>query len=1308
MEPLFIIEPHSKSSQQRLSWQPNGGNYLAIYGGNMVSVYDRDGNCLDKVDLGGLCQLGVWDSDGDLFAVIYGSSSVLLWNAASRRNHTLEIGLKDVATFVSWAVSQALLAIGTEKGNLLLYSARTGRKIPVLGKHNKRITCGSWSEEFLALGSEDKSLSISTLDGDTIHTLNLRSQPSLIKFTNLKFQESKVKNMNTLSVVIGRKTLLILNLDDYENPQELAFQQKYGMIVGYEWFGDDNIGVAFSNGFFVAVSARNDHIGQELYQSREFSNILNDMSISNTLNRIALIGDDSVKFKDTENLKLPIKSIVVNNENIEFASWSEDGRILAVSSSETGRVYAYMTKLPNLCAAFGPYLLILAGFKKLELHRQSKPGSMSELKIDKEADFLHIGPSYLGFGLGNRVWYFFYEDRKITMVTEKNYNGVVVDVLTNIEYTAVSCSDKVYIHKVESVENDEIQIYPNDEFANFAVTAHALTSTCLIYSLENGNVHFINVTEAVQVTTLNHHCGIVELSVSPSGYLTCFQDTCGNTFIHDFVTNELTKLEFKNIDSFLWEHGEFRRKIFVTVIDKTAKYFAYQEEGEESPYILEVAEQTLGENFVFHLCSAQLFQCGDGGKVITTQTPYHPSRLEKSKKDPERKIRLLINMGEYQRAINLCHEVGCKDKIKEIAENALKMFDFDNAVNAFTQINDIKTAMTIKKFTHLENEFLLKGQVAVVLKKFDTAEAMFLQSDPIYALRLRAALQQWDRALILAKQHSPSEVPLVSYELAKQLEFSGDYLEAKIYYEAALRFELSEEKYSKCLAGLARSLLKCDEFQQGLKYAHKVKEEQQIEEIAEILEEKKHNSEACSFYERAGNWNKAAFLCVHLKLWSKLRDIIKTADSPKIHAFYAKALEQEKDYRNATEHYLKSGDELSAVRILVEKMKDIESAVKVYNNHRNVEIASLIANAYAEAKDIKLAIKYMITAHRRNDAIDLAKKSNCLSIFNELADIDGTTEDFLELAINFELNGNRLEAGKYYAKAKRFDKALSTLLNDISNVECVEEAVRIVVLCKDTYVVDKTITIFRDEPNCQRYLPELYSAKGDFSEAANVAFRLAETEQRNGNYKIARAVLIDSIRRLRASNLSVPLDLIRTLELVHSYLLVRIHLQKSNHLAAAQMLLRVSRSLSKFQRHAVHILTTAVLECQRAGLRKSAYSIAAMLLNSKSKEQIDKKYKLKIENAARKPPREEDQEDEDLTPCPYCGEMCFVTSLACEGCKNTIPMCIATGYHVTKHDLVVSPCCSFPAKQDALVDLVSINNCCPLCETIINVDDIHY
>ena len=38
-----------------------------------------------------------------------------------------------------------------------------------------------------------------------------------------------------MSVNVGRQTLFLFNIDDPDNPVELAFQQRYGMIVSYKW-----------------------------------------------------------------------------------------------------------------------------------------------------------------------------------------------------------------------------------------------------------------------------------------------------------------------------------------------------------------------------------------------------------------------------------------------------------------------------------------------------------------------------------------------------------------------------------------------------------------------------------------------------------------------------------------------------------------------------------------------------------------------------------------------------------------------------------------------------------------------------------------------------------------------------------------------------------------------------------------------------------------------------------------------------------------------------------------------------------------
>lgn len=64
------------------------------------------------------------------------------------------------------------------------------RRIPILGKHNKRISGGAWSSgDLLALGSDDKTLSINNADGDTLRIIQLRAEPVQIKFSEMKTDE---------------------------------------------------------------------------------------------------------------------------------------------------------------------------------------------------------------------------------------------------------------------------------------------------------------------------------------------------------------------------------------------------------------------------------------------------------------------------------------------------------------------------------------------------------------------------------------------------------------------------------------------------------------------------------------------------------------------------------------------------------------------------------------------------------------------------------------------------------------------------------------------------------------------------------------------------------------------------------------------------------------------------------------------------------------------------------------------------------------------------------------------------------------
>ena len=81
------------------------------------------------------------------------------------------------------------------------------------------------------------------------------------------------------------------------------------------------------------------------------------------------------------------------------------------------------------------------------------------------------------------------------------------------------------------------------------------------------------------------------------------------------------------------------------------------------------------------------------------------------------------------------------------------------------------------------------------------------------------------------------------------------------------------------------------------------------------------------------------------------------------------------------------------------------------------------------------------------------------------------------------------------------------------------------------------------------------------------------------------------IPELQQEGIKAPSEMGQNLMLLHSYLLIKIQVKRGEHMKGARMLIRVANHISKFPAHTVTILTSAVIECHRAGLRNSAFKL---------------------------------------------------------------------------------------------------------------------
>ena len=141
-----------------------------------------------------------------------------------------------------------------------MYNKKTRKKIPVLGKHPKRITCGAWGDtNQLVLGSTDSTLTVSNDTGDTLEQTQLKRAPTSMCFVGCKRARAggsaasppgrradESPHESVVAVNLSGKSMLLYSLGDPDRPVELAFQAKYGKIVVHRPFGDRYLLLGFS------------------------------------------------------------------------------------------------------------------------------------------------------------------------------------------------------------------------------------------------------------------------------------------------------------------------------------------------------------------------------------------------------------------------------------------------------------------------------------------------------------------------------------------------------------------------------------------------------------------------------------------------------------------------------------------------------------------------------------------------------------------------------------------------------------------------------------------------------------------------------------------------------------------------------------------------------------------------------------------------------------------------------------------------------------------------------------------------------
>ncbi|KAL6725901.1 hypothetical protein Aduo_007922 [Ancylostoma duodenale] len=585
-----------------IAWRPNGNTLAMASANKSVILYDRKGAINDVLDVTGNVIGMSWDKEGDVLGILTdGSSQALLWNINTRNAEPLEtaMGARELPLCLVWSTVSSLLVIGNNNGNLFIYNHKLSRKIPVLGKHQRKIIgVAMTKQDQILCCSDDNSITLSSSDGETLRTLTLSSEPDELKIGEVKRPGGNVDTV--VSAVLGKKTLFLSTLTDKpkdteneaDNSMNLQFQEKYGNIVAHVWYNDGYMIVGFEKGFVVCISAHPSEMGQEIFSVAEYKTYLAAVAASQAFGKILTVGDHQIKVREMRELNDIFVIMEVDTEkDLSQVECSQDGQLVAVAA-RGGGVSVYLTKMPSMGAACGDTVAVLSSLNQVTYLPEGDKQRGIVVNIAIEPSLIAVGPFHIAVATNNRVWmYDVHHLGSNQPVAEGDYLSTVIDVKLNDEYVCVVMEGKARLHRIINSDSHPSITFPEPS-RNSRLVAAALSNHFLIFSTEANYLVFFSLAEWCVVSEYRHTSSIRQIHPDQDGLRIAIFDERADTWVYSPVDDSMHKLPAVgsaiHYKSALWETFTIDRDTFI--VYDNANIYVYllnrsQIEGESVIYV---------------------------------------------------------------------------------------------------------------------------------------------------------------------------------------------------------------------------------------------------------------------------------------------------------------------------------------------------------------------------------------------------------------------------------------------------------------------------------------------------------------------------------------------------------------------------------------------------------------------------------------------------------------------------------------------------------------------------------------------------